>query len=74
MSTVQELAALTAEQRHAVLSGLSQADLQALEWSWEFWRQAHQTPPPPPWRVWALIAGRGAGKSWTGAQWVRSEN
>jgi phage terminase large subunit-like protein len=56
-----------------VLSGLSQADLQALEWSWEFWRQAHQTPPPPPWRVWALIAGRGAGKSWTGAQWVRSE-
>lgn len=72
-ANARHLAGLSEDQRRDVLSGLSEGDLAALAWSWEFWRQPHQTPPEPPWRVWALIAGRGAGKSWTGAQWVRSE-
>ncbi|MFL5289402.1 MAG: DNA-packaging protein [Rhodopila sp.] len=52
---------------------MSPQDLTSLEYSWAFWRQPHQTPPPPPWRLWLLCAGRGAGKSWTGAQWVRHQ-
>ena len=67
------LARLTPEQRREVFADCSPAELEAFEWSWETWRQPHQTPPPLPWRVWALIAGRGAGKSWAGAQWVRHE-
>jgi phage terminase large subunit-like protein len=69
----RRLADLTPDQRRQILEGLSPAELAALEYSWEFWRQPHQTPPAPPWRLWLLMAGRGAGKSWTGAQWVRNE-
>jgi phage terminase large subunit-like protein len=72
-ATARRLAELTADQRRAALAGLAPADLSALEFSWQFWRQPHQIPPPPPWRLWLLAAGRGAGKSWTGAQWVRHE-
>jgi phage terminase large subunit-like protein len=52
---------------------MSERELTYLDHSWQFWRQPHQTPPPQPWRLWLLMAGRGAGKSWTGAQWVRHE-
>lgn len=72
-ATAQRLAELPDDARRAVLEGLTQPELEALSWNWEFWRLPHQAPPEPPWRVWALKAGRGAGKTWTGAQWVRSE-
>jgi phage terminase large subunit-like protein len=31
-----------------------------------------QKPPPGEWSIWLILAGRGWGKSFTGAQWVRS--
>lgn len=31
---------------------------------------AHQIPPPQPWDVWLLLAGRGAGKTEAGARYV----
>lgn len=35
------------------------------------WRPyPHQVPPPLPWKVWALIAGRGAGKTDAGSHFV----
>lgn len=35
------------------------------------WRAyAHQEPPPQPWDVWALVAGRGSGKTEAGARYV----
>src|ERR1700726_2183153 len=30
-----------------------------------------QRPPAGDWRVWAYVAGRGAGKTWAGARWVQ---
>jgi phage terminase large subunit-like protein len=30
----------------------------------------HQVPPPPPWKYWFLLAGRGAGKTEAGARYV----
>jgi phage terminase large subunit-like protein len=72
-ANARRLAELTPEQRRELLATMSAEELQRLEYSWEFWRQPHQEPPPPPWRLWLLCAGRGAGKSWTGAQWVRNQ-
>src|SRR4051794_12451513 len=72
-ANARRLAELSPELRREIMATMTPADLAALEYSWEFWRQPHQTPPPPPWRLWLLCAGRGAGKSWTGAQWGRNE-
>ena len=36
-------------------------------------RRENQTPPPGDWRTWLIMAGRGFGKTRTGAEWVREE-
>ncbi len=38
---------------------------------WPFWARRAQLPPPGDWRVWLVMAGRGFGKTRTGAEWVR---
>jgi phage terminase large subunit-like protein len=38
---------------------------------WEFCARKKQLPPPGRWRTWHLRAGRGFGKTKTGAEWVR---
>jgi predicted phage terminase large subunit-like protein len=45
-------------------------DLAAIEWQvrWARIRHAHQVPPSSDWTVWALIAGRGAGKTRTASE------
>ena len=39
---------------------------------WPLWARDNQLPPPGDWSVWMLLAGRGFGKTRTGAEWVRS--
>ena len=39
---------------------------------WSFWARPNQLPPAGEWRVWALLAGRGFGKTRTGAELVRA--
>jgi phage terminase large subunit-like protein len=56
----------------AALTPQDKADL-AQYWDWH--RLAPQTPPEAgadgaAWRIWAFIAGRGAGKTRAGAEWV----
>jgi phage terminase large subunit-like protein len=38
---------------------------------WHVWARASQLPPAGEWRVWLLLAGRGFGKTRSGAEWVR---
>lgn len=55
----------------AVLEGkLSNEDLLYLEYDWRFWARPEQLPPEGDWLVWLLRAGRGYGKTRTGAEWV----
>jgi hypothetical protein len=61
-ANARRLAELDPEQRRQLLATMSAEELQRLEYSWEFWRQPHQAPPSPLWRLWLLCAGRGAGK------------
>lgn len=37
---------------------------------WKFLRRQNQTPPEGDWTTWLLLAGRGYGKTRTGAEWV----
>src|SRR3546814_16795564 len=39
------------------------------DWAW--WRRDDQCPPEGDWHVWMLLAGRGFGKTRTGAEWIR---
>ncbi len=46
-------------------------DFPALSRDWRFWARPGQLPPEGGWRTWVVLAGRGFGKTRTGAEWVR---
>jgi phage terminase large subunit-like protein len=66
------LASLPADLRNRLIDTLSPNEAWALLYDWSFWARANQLPPPGDWRVWLLLAGRGFGKTRTGAEFVRS--
>ncbi len=43
-----------------------------IAFDWPFWRRPDQAEPAGDWRCWLLLAGRGFGKTRTGAEWVRA--
>jgi len=66
------LASLPEEQRRKELATLSAQELAALDYHWPFWARPEQLPPQGDWVTWLILAGRGYGKTRTGAEWVRS--
>lgn len=63
--------ALTASGKEAVLNAIPPEARQQLLSTWEFWARPEQLEPEGNWRVWLILAGRGFGKSRTGAETVR---
>lgn len=59
--------------RERFLSDLGEGGLCALPYLFEFWALPHQMPPDGDWRTWAVLGGRGAGKTRAGAEWVRAQ-
>jgi phage terminase large subunit-like protein len=57
----------------AFLDALSDGELLALPYIFEFWALDHQLPPEGDWRTWIVMGGRGAGKTRAGAEWVRAQ-
>jgi phage terminase large subunit-like protein len=57
--------------RAAAIASLSEPDADFLNHDWPILARAAQLPPPGDWRVWLVMAGRGFGKTRTGAEWVR---
>ena len=47
--------------------------IEALPYLWEAWARPEQLPPTGDWLLWLLLAGRGFGKSRTGAEWCRQQ-
>ena len=75
-SLASSVAALPSDQQKKLLTDLSEEELKALDWDWRFWARPNQLPPAlsqsgGEWLTWILLAGRGFGKSRTGAEWVR---
>ena len=50
---------------------LTEDELRALPWIFEFWAMEHQLPPDGDWRTWVILGGRGAGKTRAGSEWIR---
>ena len=68
-SIMESLAEMPEADREAILSGI---DLDALVWDWSAWARPEQRPPDnTDWNVWLYLAGRGAGKTRSAAEWVR---
>lgn len=66
------LASLPEKLRNELIASLSPAEARALLYEWQFWARPTQLPPPGSWRVWLLLAGRGFGKTRTGAELIRA--
>lgn len=68
-SRAELLATLPAKEREELLQELG--DLTALEFDWRFWARVNQLEPEGDWGNWLILAGRGFGKTRTGAEWVK---
>lgn len=72
-SCAASLASRTEAERHAFLDALSENALAAMPYIWDVWANPmHQVEPQGDWMTWVILGGRGAGKTRTGAEWVRA--
>jgi phage terminase large subunit-like protein len=55
----------------AASAAMSDAELRELLFCWELWSRPEQEWPAGDWRTWLIMAGRGFGKTRTGAETVR---
>jgi phage terminase large subunit-like protein len=72
LSVAQRVAALSPGERDRVFADFGPDDWKKLAHDWGFWARPSQLEPPGKWVVWLLLAGRGFGKSRTGAETIRS--
>lgn len=71
-SVAERLAALPSDQRAKAVAALTDKEAEALLYDWRgFLARGDQIEPPGNWVTWLALAGRGWGKTETGAQWVR---
>lgn len=56
-----------------MLAELTNSDAESLVHDWEFIAREDQLPPQEPWQSWLYMAGRGAGKTRSGAEWIRAK-
>lgn len=63
--------ALSPSRRRDFEESLSPKAKALLKFCWEFWARPAQLPPEISWTIWLILAGRGFGKSRTGAETVR---
>tara|TARA_B100000287_G_scaffold268306_1_gene252325 strand:- start:184 stop:1506 length:1323 start_codon:yes stop_codon:yes gene_type:complete len=57
----------------SLLKGLPAQDLEALAYDWRIWQRPKQKTPEGDWGIWLILAGRGFGKTRTGAEWVKEQ-
>lgn len=57
-------------ERLRVFNALDAGDRMTLAYHWDWQAHENQREPEGEWRVWLLLAGRGFGKTRTGAEWV----
>jgi len=57
--------------RSLFLEKLSDEQVQRLKFDWPLWARLKQRPPLSDWRTWLVLGGRGAGKTRTGAEWLK---
>ena len=73
-SVAEQLATLPKDEADAIIADLSAAEAEALLHDWRgFNARTDQIAPEGDWDIWLFLAGRGAGKTRAGAEWIREE-
>ena len=74
---IEELSDLPHAQRVAAVDAylqlLDEPERLRLKYAWELYARESQMPPEGDWDTWLILAGRGFGKTRTGAEWVRAQ-
>ena len=80
MNTIEQLADLDAARRAEIVAGLSTDEVLDLLYAWRLWARPNQVAPvgiagdpTKPWDYWLILAGRGFGKTRSGAEWVHEQ-
>jgi len=72
LSPAESLASLPTSAREKILRELTEDQLASLVWDWEgFYARPEQVMPKGEWSTWLLLAGRGFGKTRTGAEAIK---
>lgn len=72
LSVVEQIASLPKTDRDEILEGLTDEQAEELLYDWRgFTARPDQIAPDGDWDIWLALAGRGWGKTRTGAEWVR---
>lgn len=71
LSPAQILANLPEEEQEEFLKSLSPEVRASLKYNWQFWARPNQLVPEGNWTTWLILAGRGFGKTRTGAETIR---
>ena len=71
-SRLQQIAELPPKELAAWRSSLTEEEMLLLPFMWEMNARPSQVPPEGDWRTWLIMAGRGWGKTRTGAEFVRA--
>lgn len=73
LSLLERLALLDDESRHEIIDQFNPEAAKVLLADWQFFARPKQVAPPGNWNIWLILAGRGWGKTQTGAQWVKEK-
>ena len=73
LSQVEILSYLPPRMREEIARSLPEDRLRAIPHEWGWLARRKQKPPLGDWRTWLVLAGRGFGKTRTGAEWVRGQ-
>lgn len=63
---------MSTDERRALIASLDRDARLWLATYWPLYARRDQLPPAGDWTVWLVLGGRGAGKTRTGAEWVRA--
>lgn len=70
MSNAEIVARLPIEEQNAFFDSLTPSEVELLLTDWSFWARPKQKLPPGDWFTWLIMAGRGFGKTRTGAETI----
>ena len=68
------IAKLPEESQHLLADSMSEVDLNNVAQDWFMQARREQLPPAWEWFIWLIMAGRGFGKNWAGANWLLSHH